>query len=114
MSKNISFSLYMAQHILYINGIQKCLNHSTVFNHKKPTECAFGKMFYSEIKPNMDIFSIEKQDVINILEKTHIAFHETAFDITENNPDIENAKQTAWLHSTKLINLLNALEKISG
>lgn len=108
----ISFSLYMAQHVLYINGIQKCLNHNTVFNHKQPTECAFGKMFYSEIKPNLDTFSPEKQAIIKIVEDTHIAFHTTAFDITEDNPDIEKAKQAAWLHSTKLINLLNTLEKM--
>jgi 6-pyruvoyl-tetrahydropterin synthase len=110
--RKISFSLYMAQHVLYINGIQKSLDHKTIFTHKKPTECAFGKMFYAEIKPNLENFSIEKQSIIKTVEETHIAFHEIAFHINEHNPDIEKAKQTAWLYSTKLINLLNTLEKM--
>ena len=106
------FSIYMAQHVLYINGIQKCLKNNTPFNHKLPTECAFGKMFYSEIKPNLSKFSAEKQNTILTIENTHSAFHEAALGITEQNPELESAKQAAWLYSTKLINLLNTLEKM--
>jgi hypothetical protein len=102
----------MAQHVLYINGIQKCLKNKTDFNHKLPTECAFGKMFYSEIKPNLNNFSAQKQDKIKAIEEMHSAFHEVALGIKEHNPELENAKQAAWLYSTKLINLLNTLEKM--
>jgi hypothetical protein len=106
------FCLYMAQHILYINSVQKSLKDHTVFNHKQPTECTFGKMFNAEIKPNIDNFSSEKKETIKQLEQYHIAFHEAASHIVEDNPDIEKAKQDTWLYSTKLINLLNTLEKM--
>lgn len=108
----MSFSNYMVQHILYINGIQKCLNHGTAFVHKQPTECAFGQMFYSEIKPNIEHFSEEKKQLAEQLEKIHTAFHTAAFNINESNPELEQAKQDAWLYSSKLINLLNHLEKL--
>lgn len=108
----ISFSNYMVQHVLYINGIQKCLKQHTEFNHKKPTECAFGKMFYADIKPKLDEFPKNKQDVIHELEQTHTAFHNAALRISHDNSDIEAAKQDAWLYSSKLINLLNGLEKM--
>ncbi|MFZ2725768.1 MAG: CZB domain-containing protein [Methylococcaceae bacterium] len=108
----INFSNYMVQHILYINSVQRCLNHGTHFEHKQPTECAFGKMFYSEIKPNFERFCEEKKQLIEHIEKIHNAFHEAAFHISSDNPDIEKATQDAWLYSTQLVNMLNRLEKM--
>ncbi|MGR8934349.1 MAG: CZB domain-containing protein [Gammaproteobacteria bacterium] len=108
-----NFSNFMAQHVLYINGIQKCLRHNTVFAHKQPDECAFGKMFYAEIKPGMNAYSDEKRRVIEELEKTHNAFHDSANHIVADNPELEQHTREAWFYSSKLINMLGVLEKMS-
>jgi hypothetical protein len=105
------FSDYMVQHILYIKAVEKCINQHAVFAHKQPTECAFGKMFYETLKPNIDGYSEKKRQLIEQLEQVHIQFHESARHIDPDDPDIEKHQQDAWYYSSKLINLLGSLEK---
>lgn len=107
-----NFSDYMIQHILYIKGVEKSIKHNTVFAHKKPTECAFGKMFYQDIKPNIDGYSEAKRDLIEAMEQIHIKFHDSAQHIHPEDPNMEQSKQDAWYYSSRLINMLEKLEKM--
>lgn len=107
-----NFSTYMIQHILYIKGVERSIAKKTEFAHKKPTECAFGKMFYGTLKPNLDTFSEKKRVLIDEVERTHIQFHESAAHIRVDNPASEQHQSDAWLYSARLINLLGRLEKM--
>ena len=107
-----NFSTYMFQHILYIKGVERSIAKKIEFPHKKPTECAFGKMFYGTLKPNLNTFSEKKRALIEEVEKIHIQFHESAGHIHVENPASEQYQSDAWLHSAKLINLLGRLEKM--
>jgi hypothetical protein len=109
-----SFSDYMVQHILYIKGVEKSIAKKTEFAHKHPTECAFGKMFYSTLKPNFDQFGSDKRGLLEDVERTHIQFHESARHIHIENPASEIHQRDAWLHSARLINLLGRLEKMGN
>jgi hypothetical protein len=105
------FSDYMVQHVLYIKAVEKCINQHAAFAHKQPTECAFGKMFYEKLKPNIDGYSEKKRQLIEQLEQVHIQFHEAARHIDPDASDNEKSQQDAWYYSSRLINLLNTLEK---
>lgn len=106
------FSDYMVQHILYVSGVEKSLRNNQAFAHKQPTECAFGKMFYGMLKPNLDHYSATKRNLVEQLEEIHIRFHESAQNIHPDNPDMEQHRRDAWYHSSRLINLLTKLEKV--
>lgn len=108
----IDFTLYMTQHILYIKRLQISLENKTEFSHKLPTECVFGKMFYKDIKPNLVQFSDKKRQLIEQIELIHIDFHHEASKINPHiNPDWKLSQNNAWLHSSRLINMLTNLEK---
>jgi len=108
----VNFSDYMIQHIFYIKGVEKSIAKKTAFAHKKPTECAFGKMFYGTLKPNVESFCEDKRGLIEEVEKIHIQFHESAQHIHADNPDSDQYQRDAWLYSARLINLLGQLEKM--
>jgi hypothetical protein len=102
----------MIQHILYIKGLERSIAKKTEFAHKKPTECAFGKMFYGTLKPHLNAFSEKKRVLLEEVEKIHIQFHESAGHIHVENPENEQYQNDAWLYSARLINLLGRLEKM--
>ncbi|MFN3472353.1 MAG: CZB domain-containing protein [Aquificaceae bacterium] len=55
------------------------------FEHKAPTECAFGKRFYSEIWPHVDQYPPEIAEVIRQIESMHREFHEKAYEVEKAN-----------------------------
>lgn len=107
-----NFCDYMIQHVLYIKGVENSILKNTQFPHKRPTECAFGKMFYGALKPNIDGYSETKRRLIDEVEQIHIQFHEAARLIHPDDADIERHKSNAWFYSSRLINLLDRLEKL--
>jgi hypothetical protein len=109
-----AFFDYMIQHVLYIKGVEKCIRHQTDFAHKEPTECAFGEMFYSILKPNLDRYPKDKRALIEQMEQIHIQFHDAVRHIQPNDPDMEKYQQNAWYYSSRLINLLDRLEKMGN
>lgn len=106
-----NFSDYMVQHVLYIKGVEKSIERKTTFAHKHPTECMFGKMFYGTLKPNIESYSEKKRDLIEQVEQIHARFHEAASHIHPDDAEIERHKRDAWFYSSRLINLLDRLEK---
>lgn len=104
------FCDYMVQHILYVSGVEKSIRQNMIFPHKEPTECAFGKLFYGTLKPDMDSYSVDKRQLLEQIEQTHSQFHATARNIHPDNPDMEQHQKDAWYYSSQLINMLNKLE----
>ncbi|MFA6467551.1 MAG: CZB domain-containing protein [Bacteroidota bacterium] len=75
------------QHVNYLNKLDDCIKQKAQFDHKKASECNFGKLFYSEVWPSLDAFPEEIKLVIKDIEAEHQLFHSTAREVNTLDPE---------------------------
>ncbi|MFA5833044.1 MAG: CZB domain-containing protein [Bacteroidota bacterium] len=97
------------QHVNYLNKLDECVRLQTVFEHKKHTECNFGKLFYSDIWPSVQNFPDDIKQVIKEIEDEHRIFHTTASEVNTLKPTQETVDATT---ACKLILKLYHLEEL--
>ncbi|WP_340695898.1 CZB domain-containing protein [Hydrogenobacter thermophilus] len=99
---------------IYINKLDKAISNRTNFEHKTCRECAFGKIFYYEIYPNIDQYDDGIKRLILDIEKSHCEFHEIASTINTLEPkeeDQEKLRRAKGI-STELFQKLLALKRL--
>ncbi|MFN3946993.1 MAG: CZB domain-containing protein [Aquificaceae bacterium] len=106
--------MIIASHSLYISRLEKAIKNGEIFDHKAPTECAFGKRFYSEVWPYVDQYPQEIAEVIRKIENVHRQFHEKAYEVekastAEEKQEILKATKDI---STELFRLLLQLKRL--
>ncbi|MFA6457439.1 MAG: CZB domain-containing protein [Bacteroidota bacterium] len=97
------------QHVNYLNKLDECVKQKAQFEHKKHTDCNFGKLFYSEIWPSVDVFPDDIQQVVKDIEQEHRIFHATASEVNTTNPMQEKVDATT---ACKLILKLYHLDEL--
>ncbi len=105
--------LIIAQHINYVDRLKKSLRSGEAFPHKKCTECAFGKLFYSEIWPNKDQYPLEIASLLETIERLHCDFHQKAFEIESVATQEEKLKILKEVEEYSM-SLLNPLLSLRG
>ena len=97
------------QHLNYLNKLEDACKKKEQFTHKQPTECNFGKLFYTDVWSSRESFPEEVRTVVVDIEKEHQLFHATAAKINATNPSQQEIDATS---ACKLILKLYHLEKL--
>jgi len=82
------------QHVNYLNKLDDCIKQKAAFEHKKHTDCNFGKLFYSEVWPSLETFPDDIKQVIKEIEEEHRMFHSTASEVNTMQPTQEKVDAT--------------------
>lgn len=104
----------LSMHYIYISKLEKAIEKGEPFEHKAPTECAFGKRFYSEIWPHVDQYPPEIAEVIRQIESKHREFHEKAYEVEKLRATKEKEELIKFVKrtSTELIRTVLQLKNI--
>ncbi len=106
--------LIIAQHINYVDRLKKSIRVGEAFPHKECTECAFGKLLYSEVWPNKDQYPLEIASLLETIERLHCNFHQKAFEIESVATQEEKLKilKEVEEYSMSLLNPLLSLKAV--
>jgi len=99
------------QHVNYLNKLDDSIKQRAVFEHKKHTDCNFGKLFYSEVWPSLNNYPDDIKLVIKDIEKEHQIFHTMASQVNTLEPVQEKVDATT---ACKLILKLYHLEDLTN
>lgn len=97
------------QHVNYLDRLEDAVKKRVEFTHKKPTECNFGKLFYSDVWPKLESFPTDIKQIIISIEDEHRLFHDTAAQVNTLQPAQEQVDATT---ACKLILKLYRLDEL--
>ncbi len=97
------------QHVNYLNKLDDSIKNKALFEHKKATDCNFGKLFYKDVWPSTETFPEDIKNVIKEIEEEHRLFHSTASEVDTLNPAQSKVDATT---ACKLILKLYHLEDL--
>jgi hypothetical protein len=99
------------QHLNYLNRLEEACKTKQTFPHKLPTDCNFGKLFYSEVWPMRDSLSVDFRRMVEDVEGTHRKFHATTAVIDPlNTQQAELDPTVACMLILKLYSLERAVK----
>lgn len=106
--------IYICQHALYINKLERAIKEGKPFEHKDCHSCNFGKRWDELVAPVKGELPEDVRAVLEEIESIHCEFHEISMQIDLENrkeTDAENLKRMKEL-STKLFQKLLSLKQL--
>lgn len=106
--------IFISQHALYINNLERAIKEGTPFEHKDCHNCNFGKRWDELVAPVKEELPEDIRAVVGEIESIHCEFHKISMEIDPCNgkeTDEENLEKMKDL-STKLFQKLLSLKRI--
>ncbi|RMH79324.1 MAG: hypothetical protein D6674_08365 [Acidobacteria bacterium] len=105
--------IYISQHAIYINKLEKAMQEGTTFEHKDCHSCAFGKRWDENMAPMEEVLPGDIRLEVEEIEALHCEFHEVSMRIDpkeRKGTDKENLEKMKDI-STKLFQKLLSLKR---
>jgi hypothetical protein len=106
--------LYISQHAIYINKLEKAIENKEPFEHKDCHHCNFGAKWDELVKPVKEELPEDLKPYVEEIETIHCQFHDISKQIDPTQPketDKQNFETMEDL-STKLFQNLLKLKHI--
>ncbi|SNZ16850.1 CZB domain-containing protein [Hydrogenobacter hydrogenophilus] len=106
--------IFISQHSIYINKLEKALKEGTRFEHKDCHSCNFGRKWDECVAPIKDQLPEDIKAIVENIEEIHCEFHKISMQIDptqKKDSDEQNLKAMKDL-SAKLFQHLLSLRQI--
>ncbi len=84
--------IYISQHSIYINRLEKAIEHGEDFNIIDCHQCPFGKDFDAKVEPEIESCDEDVKKTLKEIEKIHCDFHEKIKEIYTSEGTKEEKK----------------------
>ncbi len=108
--------IYISQHAIYINKLEKAIQEGTTFEHKDCHSCNFGKRWDENVAPIKELLPEDIRSEVEEIEALHCEFHEVSMQIDpkeRKETDKENLEKMRNISAKLFQKLLSLKHKLS-